>query len=299
MVESGVVDPDGGPGQGDPSPRPADDDSPTGVLGRAIAPIPPPPGFTARGRARVLPRIRRRPRPAEVTGHRRRWDRQRLRTWEATAWIAALGVVALMVGFVIRSVPASAPVVADPTGPAGATAGPAGSLTAGGGPTADPSAEHCVIVGCTVAYPPGPPTRVQIPSIHVDSTLESLSRNAKGEINPPRVVSEAGWDTAGVMPGDRGPAVIAGHVDSVNSPGVFFELRTLKPDAIVKVERGGVWLTFRVTIVEEYPKDKFPTAKVYRPTPDPELRVITCGGDFDTVHGRYYDNIVVYAVLAP
>jgi len=96
---------------------------------------------------------------------------------------------------------------------------------------------------------------------------------------------------------DPGPAVIAGHVDSVAGPGVFFELHSLVPGAEVSVERGGTWIAFRVTDVEEYPKDQFPTDKVYRPTPDPELRVITCGGDFDRAHGRYYDNIVVYARL--
>jgi sortase (surface protein transpeptidase) len=92
--------------------------------------------------------------------------------------------------------------------------------------------------------------------------------------------------------------VIAGHVDSTAGPAVFFSLRTLVPGELVSVERGGVWVDFRVTQVEEYPKDQFPTDQVYRPTPDPELRVITCGGDFDTVHKRYYDNVVVYAILA-
>ena len=63
------------------------------------------------------------------------------------------------------------------------------------------------------------------------------------------------------------------------------------------MQRGGVWLSFRVTTVERYPKDQFPTERVYRPTPGPELRVITCGGAFDRSRGSYRDNVVVYAVL--
>jgi len=155
-----------------------------------------------------------------------------------------------------------------------------------------------VLQGCARSYPPGPPTRVRIPAIHVDSPLESLSLDANSALNAPDRYDEAGWYAGGVVPGNNGPAVIAGHVDSTAGPAVFFDLRTLAPGALVSVERGGVWVDFRVTEVEEYPKDRFPAAKVYQATPDPELRVITCGGDFDTVHKRYYDDVVVYAILA-
>jgi hypothetical protein len=238
----------------------------------------------ALGRARVIPRLRRRRSPV-VVEHRRRWQRSSLRTGETVVWIAAIGVLAVMVGFVIRSAPLSAPVTAGPT-PTASGRG-AGAL-----------APRCVLVACPTTYPPGPPTRVRIPSINVDSTLESLTLNADSVLNAPTLYNEAGWYAAGVVPGDKGPAVIAGHVDSVGGPAVFFRLNTLTPGALVEVERGGVWVNFRVTTVEEYPKDQFPDEKVYHPTPDPELRVITCGGDFDRVHKRYYDNVVVYAVLA-
>jgi hypothetical protein len=205
--------------------------------------------------------------------------------WEAAVWIAALGVVATMAGFVIRSVPIAEPFVA----------GAEATLPA---PAIVPSGQTCVIHGCPVRYPPGPPTRVRIPDINVDSILESLTLNANQVLNAPVRYNEAGWYAAGVVPGDPGPAIIAGHVDSVAGPAVFFRLRTLVPGAAISVERGGQWVTFLVTEVKEYPKDDFPTDLVYRPTPDPELRVITCGGDFDRVHGRYYDNVVVFARLA-
>jgi LPXTG-site transpeptidase (sortase) family protein len=208
--------------------------------------------------------------------------RSRLRAWEAAAWIAALGVVATMVGFLVRSVPVSAPFDAGQN-PSAAAVGPS---------------PQCVIEGCRTVAATGPPTRVRIPSISVDSTLESLRLDARKELTAPVAYDQAGWYAGGVVPGDPGPAVIAGHVDSVRGPAVFFKLHTLKAGDTVDVERGGTWITFRVTLVEEYPKDQFPTDKVYRPTPSPELRVITCGGDFDTVHKRYYDNVVVYAVLA-
>jgi hypothetical protein len=214
--------------------------------------------------------------------------------WERAAWIAALGVIAAIVGFVVRTGPSPVPFVAaatassgrpvvpDPTG----TPAPAGGLP------------PCFVTACTSTLGTTPPTRVRIAAIGVDSDLERLTLNAEHELNPPTTYDHAGWYAGGVIPGDPGPAVIAGHVDSYQGPAVFFKLRTLAPGDLVTVRRGSTWLTFRVTVVEEYPKDQFPTDKVYRPTPDPELRVITCGGDFDRVHRRYYDNIVVYAVLA-
>jgi hypothetical protein len=237
-----------------------------------------------RARVRVYPRRLRR--TGTVADHRRRRDRSSLRRWEAAAWIAAAGIVAAMAGFVVRSAPLVRPLT-PPTAPAGVSAAAAGS-----------SGQDCVLHACARSYPPGPPTRVRIPAIHVDSPLESLSLDGTGALNAPDRYDEAGWYASGVVPGNNGPAVIAGHVDSTAGPAVFFYLRTLVPGTVVSVERGGVWVNFRVTQVEEYPKDTFPAAKVYQDTPDPELRVITCGGDFDTVHKRYYDDVVVYAILA-
>jgi hypothetical protein len=49
--------------------------------------------------------------------------------------------------------------------------------------------------------------------------------------------------------------------------------------------------------LERYPKDEFPTQAVYFPTLDRELRLITCGGEFDYARHSYLDNIVVYATL--
>ena len=99
------------------------------------------------------------------------------------------------------------------------------------------------------------------------------------------------------MPGDRGPAVVAGHVDSVAGPAVFYRLRELRPgDEVVVDLSDGRTVTFRVTGSLQVPKDAFPTEEVYGPTPDAELRLITCGGEFDRSVRSYEDNTVVFAV---
>jgi Sortase domain len=150
--------------------------------------------------------------------------------------------------------------------------------------------------GAAPPVTPGPPTEVRIPRIAVDSTLETLGLSATGELNPPQDFARAGWYAGGTAPGDVGPAVIAGHVDSRTGPAVFFRLRELRPGDVVEVARDGHWLSFRVTATKEYPKNQFPVVAVYGPTPDPQLRLITCGGDFDRSRRSYYDNVVVYAV---
>jgi len=141
----------------------------------------------------------------------------------------------------------------------------------------------------------GPPTRVRIPKIGVDSSLESLRLDRQNELETPKDYARAGWYSDGTAPGDPGPAVIAGHVDNRRGPAVFYKLHELKAGDIVEILRGGAWLTFHVTGTAWYAKSRFPTAQVYGPTPDAQLRLITCGGEFNPSRGSYTDNLVVYA----
>ena len=143
-----------------------------------------------------------------------------------------------------------------------------------------------------------PPVRLSIPSIGVDTALETLQLHTDGSLAVPSQWGEAGWYAGGVRPGSAGPAVIAGHVDSINGPAVFYRLRELRPGAVVLVrESTGATLRFVVDRSVSYPKDRFPTEAVYGPTPLPELRLITCAGDFDFRAHSYLDNLVVSAHL--
>jgi len=141
-----------------------------------------------------------------------------------------------------------------------------------------------------------PPTRLRIPAIHVDSPLEVLHLDASGALEVPKEYAHAGWFAEGAVPGEVGPAVIAGHVDSTTGPAVFSLVNRLHPGDVIEVFRHEGWVAFRVVEVGRYPKDAFPTARVYGPTPDPELRLITCSGAFDSRQRSYVDNTVVYAV---
>jgi hypothetical protein len=146
---------------------------------------------------------------------------------------------------------------------------------------------------------PALPVRLQIPAIDVSTSLVKLGRLPDGSLEVPKDWDTAGWYDKGPRPGQPGPAVILGHVDSKTGPAVFYQLRALRPGDTVRVGLAdGRILVFRVQRVQRYPKDKFPTEAVYFPTFNRELRLITCGGEFDYAARSYRDNIVVYATLA-
>jgi sortase (surface protein transpeptidase) len=140
------------------------------------------------------------------------------------------------------------------------------------------------------------PVALTIPAIGVRTPLERLGRTPQGTLQVPTSTTEAGWYTGSPRPGEIGSSIIAGHIDSLQGPGVFYALRLLRPGERVYVRRSdGTLVVFRVTAERMYPKDDFPTERVYGPTPDAELHLITCGGAFDQATGTYLSNVVVYA----
>jgi hypothetical protein len=141
------------------------------------------------------------------------------------------------------------------------------------------------------------PVTLTIPAIGVQARLVHLGVTAAGTLQVPSSTAVAGWYTGGPRPGAIGPAVIAGHIDSHVGPGIFFRLSQLRPGDSVYVRRAdGSLALFRITAVRSYAKNHFPTLAVYGPTPDAELRLITCGGIFDPTLGSYLSNTVAYAV---
>ncbi|OLR94205.1 class F sortase [Actinokineospora bangkokensis] len=171
---------------------------------------------------------------------------------------------------------------------------PSGS-TAGGPGTAPPATTP--VTAPPVMPPRVVPTGLDVPTIGVaEGELVPLHLGGAGQLLPPTDFARVGWYADGPTPGDPGPAVLAGHVDSHRGPAVFYRLRDLRPgDAVVVRRSDGTTVTFTVDEVRRYPKSAFPTDDVYGPTPGAALRLITCGGDFDRTTRSYVDNIVVYA----
>lgn len=142
------------------------------------------------------------------------------------------------------------------------------------------------------------PKRVEVPAIGVSASVIRLGLNTDGTLEVPQDYSLTGWWSEGVAPGENGPAVIVGHVDSHTGPAVFFRLQDVTAGDTIKVAgRAGRTLRFAIDRVEQHPKDRFPTERVYGDTSLPTLRLITCGGEFDGSSGHYLDNVIVFASL--
>jgi hypothetical protein len=156
-----------------------------------------------------------------------------------------------------------------------------------------------VTVSAVSPLPARAPIRLEVPTAGIDTPLTGLDLDPAGALVPPADDHLAGWYRSGPAPGDVGPAVLTGHVDSVAGPAVFFRLRDVSVGDPVSVTRtDGTTMRFTVTRVARFPKGAFPTAEVYAPTARPELRLITCGGAFDRTARSYVDDVVVYATLA-
>lgn len=145
------------------------------------------------------------------------------------------------------------------------------------------------------------PTRVRVPRLKVDAPVEQVGLAPDGTVQTPALdePNMTGWYKHGPTPGQKGPAVILGHVDTAKTgPAVFYKLRSLKAGDKVTVQRkDGSSADFSVQRLKDVSKQKFPTKQVYGDISYAGLRLITCGGAFDKAKGSYEDNIIVFAKL--
>jgi len=195
--------------------------------------------------------------------------------------LAVLGLVLGGAGLLGSEPPApAAAVAADPL--------PTSPPTAAAGPRQQPATGSA-------------PASITIPAIDVTSPVDSVGLEPDGTLEVPvpgPAYDHAAWYRGSPTPGRVGPSVVLGHVDSAaNGPSVFYDLGRLRPgDRITVTSADRSSRTFAVDAVRSFPKDDFPSLEVYGDTAGPELRLITCGGDFNRSTGHYLDNVVVYAV---
>jgi hypothetical protein len=159
-----------------------------------------------------------------------------------------------------------------------------------GVPTGEPSA--------WVEHEAPDPVAVRSDAVDIESPTIPLGKRDDGRLEVPDDAHTAGWWTGRANPGERGPAVIVGHVDSRDGPGAFWELVDLEPGDRVTVDReDGTSIHWRVDVIEDHAKDEFPTEAVYGHTDEPTLRLVTCSGFFDPDTRSYDDNTIVFLTL--
>ena len=213
--------------------------------------------------------------------------------------VAAAAVLLLVAGLVVTLIGLRGPEAPTQDAP---------SVTSASGPATRPSTTTAPPKSVKAEQAPTPdfgpsmsgsdPVGLSIPRIGVRAdNIVDLGLADDGTIEVPQDASAPGWFTPGPSPGQLGPAVIAGHVDSTTGPAVFYRLGELRPGDRVQVARAdGSTADFRVDKVETYEKKAFPTRAVYGTTRHAELRLITCSGEYDSQTG-YLRNTVAYAHL--
>jgi hypothetical protein len=147
---------------------------------------------------------------------------------------------------------------------------------------------------------PSAPKRLTIRSIKVEAPILRVGLAPDGSVDVPPLKrhNEAGWFGEGPTPGQFGPALIVGHVDTTTGPSVFHKLGTLKPGQKIEVLREDDSVAiFQITSVERFSKEKLPVKRVYGDYSRPSLRLMTCGGKWLGGREGYRDNVVVFASL--
>jgi sortase (surface protein transpeptidase) len=240
-----------------------------------------------------------------------RWRPSRLVRATLALVLAVLGVVLLRAGLVGPAEPPSVNGAHGEHGLPSPTTTPAANRT----PTTTPVPERTPTTASTpvqsgaseadvqdqitgVVLPESDPVSVAIPRIGVRSTLVDLGLDDEGAMEVPEDPALAGWFSRGAAPGALGPAVIAGHVTWDGAPAVFHRLGSVRRGDHVTVKReDGRTASFTVTRIAQFSKSRFPSEAVYGAIDHAGLRLITCGGTYDSARHRYLDNVVVFAKM--
>lgn len=145
------------------------------------------------------------------------------------------------------------------------------------------------------------PARLVIPSIGVNATVETVGILSNGDLATPTrsAWTDVGWFVSGTQPGERGSAVIDGHLDRPGGyPAVFWNLRNMQVgERVMVVSANGKTLNFSVTRVAFYPPQAAPIQAIFGNAGGNYLNLITCAGDWIPSQHQTTLRLVVYTTL--
>lgn len=151
----------------------------------------------------------------------------------------------------------------------------------------------------STAIPVVEPQTLSIPKLNVQAAVEAVEEDSQGRMDIPKVPTNVGWYSLGYKPGEKGNAVIDGHLDLVTgAPSVFYYLdRLTAGDEVMVTDKTGKTLTFTVTNSVSYPFDQVPLQQIFGPSDKPKLNLITCVGTWNVGTRNYSNRLVVYTEL--
>lgn len=143
------------------------------------------------------------------------------------------------------------------------------------------------------------PQTLSIPKLGVNAAVEAVGQDSTGRMDVPQGVFNVGWYSLGYKPGEKGNAVMAGHLDTTTgAPAVFYYLNQLSVgDQVIVSDRNGRELTFEVTGARSYLFDQVPLQEIFGPSDKPRLNLITCTGVWNRGTSNYTNRLVVFTEL--
>ncbi len=145
----------------------------------------------------------------------------------------------------------------------------------------------------------GQPIKLVIPKLSIDTSIESVGLDEKGNMDVPKDADQVGWYNLGYKPGQKGSAVLAGHLDRANGePAVFYDLKDLKTnDEITIIDQYQQKYTYLVTEIKTYSTNDFPLNEIFAADDETRLNLITCAGKFNNENQNYSHRTVVKTIL--
>jgi sortase (surface protein transpeptidase) len=145
------------------------------------------------------------------------------------------------------------------------------------------------------------PVRLAIPAIGINAFVESVGTQSNADLATPtqNPWEDVGWYNLGPHPGERGSAVIDGHLDRPGGyPAVFWRLRDIHVGNDVLVTNiAGETLHFRVTRIALYTPQEAPIQDIFGNWGGIYLNLITCAGDWIPSEHQTTLRLVVYTSL--
>ncbi len=142
----------------------------------------------------------------------------------------------------------------------------------------------------------GIPKSITIPAIKVNAPIQNVDIDKYGNMGVPDDPKAVGWYQRGPRPGETGNAVLAGHLDTVETTAVFWNLRKLKVgDYIYTTDTNNKTISFKVVRMQAYFLNKAPMEEIFGPSNGAHLNLITCNGAWDSINHTYNQRLVVYS----
>jgi len=142
------------------------------------------------------------------------------------------------------------------------------------------------------------PVRLCIPSVHLSTSIIPIHLSEDGHLQVPKSSEVAGLYVDGILPGENGNAIVAGHVDNYTGPAIFYPLKHLKPGSFVLLfDQNNQYLKYEVLEVQSYYTQEAPLDKIFGDTPEKQLNLITCTGKYDRKKKEHEKRLIVYTRL--